>query len=81
TEEIIVTIQDTGIGMSEECLSNLFQAFSQESAGHTKRFQGVGLGLALTKRYLELNEVVIEVTSKQDVGTTIKLVFPKTIQD
>lgn len=81
TEEIIVTIQDTGIGMSEEYLSNLFQAFSQESAGHTKRFQGVGLGLALTKRYLELNEVVIEVTSKQDVGTTIKLVFPKTIQD
>lgn len=81
TEEIVVTIQDTGIGMSEEYLTNLFQAFSQESAGYAKRFQGVGLGLALTKRYLELNEVVIEVTSKQSVGTKIKLIFPKTLKD
>lgn len=81
SEEIVFTLQDTGIGMSDEYLSNLFQAFSQESAGHSKRFQGVGLGLALTKRYLELNNVVINVTSKQGKGTKIELKFPKVLPE
>ncbi len=76
-DHYIVTIQDTGIGISQEYLGKLFEAFSQESSGYTKRFQGVGLGLALTKNYLDLNGVEIEVESQKAKGTTFTLLFPK----
>jgi PAS domain S-box-containing protein len=76
SNHFVVIIQDTGIGMSEEYLADIFKAFSQESTGYTKKFQGVGLGLALTKRYTDLNNIKIEITSNKGIGTTISLSFP-----
>lgn len=70
-----VEIRDTGVGMSEEYLQNLYNIFSQESIGYTKKFQGVGLGLAITKRYLDLNRVRIAVKSQKEKGTTFTLWF------
>ncbi len=78
--QIILQVKDTGIGMTKKYQENLFDMFSQESTGYTKEFQGVGLGLALTKRYLELNEIPITVTSKKNVGTTFTLTFRKSKQ-
>ena len=75
-ERITVTIKDTGIGMSTEYQDRMFNAFSQESTGYTKHFQGVGLGLALAHRYLRLINGSIELESEQDVGSTFKLSFP-----
>lgn len=76
-DQIILFIKDTGIGISEEYLDEIFEVFTQESTGYTKRFQGVGLGLALSKRYLELCQATIDVESEKGVGTTFTLTFQK----
>ena len=71
----ILSIRDTGIGIAKEYLDDLFEVFSQESEGYTKKYQGIGLGMAITKRYLDLNQVKIEVESTKGVGTTFILTF------
>ena len=72
-----LSIQDTGIGISEEYQNRIFEPYTQESEGFTKSFQGIGLGLALTKRYLELNGVELELESEKNGGSTFTLIFPK----
>ncbi|NQV14633.1 PAS domain S-box protein [bacterium] len=76
-EQVMLSIKDSGIGISEEYQNRIYQPYTQETEGTTKIFQGVGLGLALSKRYLELNDVELEYESKKDVGTTFTLIFPK----
>ena len=53
----LVEIIDTGIGISNEYLPNLFKPFIQEEQGYTRKFEGNGLGLALVKKYCELNNI------------------------
>ncbi|MCH7613974.1 MAG: ATP-binding protein, partial [Candidatus Marinimicrobia bacterium] len=65
-----------GIGMSEEYLNKIFEAFSQESEGYTKKYQGIGLGMAIVKGHLDMNQVAIDVDSTQGKGTTFTLTFP-----
>jgi len=72
---ILVEITDTGVGISHEYLPNLFEKFSQETQGYTRSYEGNGLGLALVKKYCDINNVKIEVTSKKNMGTTFKLFF------
>ncbi len=74
-EQLALSVRDTGIGMSKEYLKQIFTIFSQESTGYTKRFQGVGLGLALVKQYLDMNHVSIKVKSKKGVGTEFTMFF------
>ena len=76
-KNIKLSLSDTGIGISEEYKTRMYQPYTQESEGFTKNYQGIGLGLALTKRYLDLNEVALELDSKKDVGSTFTLTFPK----
>ncbi|MEE9189990.1 MAG: PAS domain S-box protein, partial [Candidatus Neomarinimicrobiota bacterium] len=73
----VLTVQDSGIGMSPKYQDELFGVFSQESTGYTKKYQGVGLGLALVKRYLDLNDVSIQVSSRKNAGTIFTLKFPE----
>ncbi|MEA3288161.1 MAG: histidine kinase N-terminal 7TM domain-containing protein [Candidatus Marinimicrobia bacterium] len=79
-KQLILTISDTGIGISDEYHERIFQPFSQESEGFTKRYQGIGLGLALAKRFLDLNQVQLEVKSKKGEGSTFKLTFPENLE-
>ncbi len=74
-DKLLLTIQDTGIGMSDEYLGQIFEVFSQESTGYTKKFQGVGLGLALTKGYLDMNGIGVDVKSSKGEGTKFTLTF------
>ena len=74
-EKIVVTVRDTGIGISEEYLPSLFDPFSQESQGYARKFEGNGLGLALVKKYCELNKAELSVDSKKNIGTTITVKF------
>lgn len=75
SDQYIFKIHDTGIGISEEYLNQIYDSFSQESIGYTKKYQGLGLGLAITKRYMDMNDVSISVESKKGLGTTFTLKF------
>lgn len=62
-------LADTGIGMKEEFLPHLFDAFSQEDGGTRTTYKGTGLGMAITKKFIDLMGGTIEVKSKYNVGT------------
>jgi signal transduction histidine kinase/DNA-binding response OmpR family regulator len=69
-------ISDTGIGMTEEQLGRLFQAFSQADASTTKKYGGTGLGLVITRSLCQLLGGDISVTSKPDEGSTFTITLP-----
>ncbi len=75
-DNVCLDIKDTGVGISEEYLPNLFRPYSQEEFGYNRRFEGIGLGLSLVKKYLDLNNCIINVSSKKDFGTTFTIIFP-----
>ena len=63
-------ISDTGIGMSQEFLPKLYDAFSQEDSSSTNRYGSTGLGMAITKSFIELMNGTISVESEKQKGTT-----------
>ncbi len=73
--KIEVSILDTGIGISDEYFPNVFMPFTQEEQGYTRRFEGNGLGLALVKKYCELNQSRIDIQSKKGEGTKVTVTF------
>ena len=73
---LVVEVADTGIGISNEYLPNLFSPFTQEEMGYTRRFDGTGLGLALVKKYVEINNAEIYVESVKDKGAKFAVHFP-----
>jgi len=74
---VMLSIKDTGIGISEKYLKNIFEVFTQESIGRTKKYQGVGLGLSLVKKYLEYCEATITIDSKKNIGSGFVIYFKK----
>ena len=74
-------ISDTGIGMSEEFQTRIFDEFSQENNGARTSYKGTGLGMAITKRYVDLMGGKIEVSSRQGVGSTFTVEIPLLIAE
>jgi len=72
---ILVTINDTGIGMSEEFMKMMYSPFTQEDRGYSRRYEGNGLGLSLVKKYCDLNNIAIEVESKKGIGSQFTLMM------
>ena len=70
------TISDTGIGMSPEFLSHIFDPFSQEKTDARSVYQGTGLGMAITKGLIEQMNGSIEVTSQVGVGSVFVITIP-----
>ncbi len=70
-----IEIEDTGIGISGKYMGHIFDAFSQEDTGYSRKYEGTGLGLSIVKKYCELNRIRIDVKSKKKIGTTFTLTF------
>ena len=69
-------VTDTGIGMDEAALSHLFDRFTQADASISKKYQGTGLGMAITKELVDLMHGTIELTSTPGEGTTFSVAIP-----
>lgn len=74
-------ISDTGIGMSEEFQTRIFDEFSQENNGARTSYKGTGLGMAIAKRYVDLMGGKIEISSRQGVGSTFTVEIPLLIAE
>jgi CheY-like chemotaxis protein/anti-sigma regulatory factor (Ser/Thr protein kinase) len=74
--EISFIVSDTGIGMTEEQLGRLFQAFSQADVSTTRQYGGTGLGLAITKHFCEMLGGRTAVESAPGQGSTFTITLP-----
>jgi PAS domain S-box-containing protein len=78
---VVFRVRDTGIGMTEEQMDRLFQAFSQAEASTASRYGGTGLGLAITKRFSRLMDGDVVVESAPGAGSTFTLTLPAVVRD
>ncbi len=76
-KELKVTVTDTGIGISKEYLPTLFDTFSQEDQTLTREYEGNGLGLALAKKYCEINKAKLDVKSEKNKGSDFIVSFQR----
>ncbi len=77
----VVDVSDTGVGISKDYMNNLFKPFSQEEVGYNRRYDGNGLGLALTKEFLSLNHATISVESTKGKGSKFTISFYETSEN
>jgi signal transduction histidine kinase len=76
-ENVHITVSDTGIGIPNEVISNLFDKFYQVDASTTRRYGGTGIGLYISKLIVEVHNGKIWPESDEEVGTTFHVVLPK----
>jgi PAS domain S-box-containing protein len=79
-DRIRIAIEDTGIGIAPEDVERLFVQFQQLDASTAKKYQGTGLGLALTKKLAEAQGGYVEVRSTPGKGSVFSAVLPRTIE-
>ncbi|TAL69913.1 MAG: PAS domain S-box protein [Bacteroidetes bacterium] len=75
-EFVLLEVRDTGIGVHEKDYDTIFDEFRQASEGLNRGFEGTGLGLTLTKKYVELLGGTIKVRSKLGEGSTFTVSLP-----
>ena len=73
-------VSDTGIGMKDDQIEKIFDAFTQADASTTRKYGGTGLGLAITKKFINMMGGEITVESIHGQGTTFSLVLPQMVQ-
>jgi signal transduction histidine kinase len=76
-DQVVLTVADTGVGISDAFRPRLFDAFTQESVGLEREHEGSGLGLAIVQRLVELMDGRIDVDSTKGEGTCIRVVLPR----
>lgn len=76
---LVITIQDTGIGMEAADLEKLFNGFTQIDTRKNRKNGGIGLGLAISNIMVKKMGGVITIKSKPDQGTTVKVIVPQTV--
>jgi CheY-like chemotaxis protein len=79
-DSIILDVVDTGIGIGVEYLDKIFEPYLQERMGYGRMYDGVGLGLALVKKVLDLSGAKISVKSIKGEGTTFSVNFGKAVK-
>ena len=78
-ERVQFSVSDTGIGIEPENVGKIFNEFEQIKEAHTGNFSGVGLGLSIVKKYLELMQGEIQVESKPGEGSTFTFFVPHSV--
>jgi signal transduction histidine kinase len=76
TRTILLSVIDTGIGISPDYLNRIFEPFERETTHHTAKHTGTGLGLSITQKFVELMGGNIAVESELGKGTTFKMSLP-----
>ncbi|MEP0545961.1 MAG: ATP-binding protein [Rhodothermales bacterium] len=76
-DEVFLTVRDTGIGIHDEFLPDLFEEFNQQSTGYGRSHEGSGLGLAITRRIVHMLGGDIDVESRVGGGTTFQVTIPR----
>jgi CheY-like chemotaxis protein len=74
--QIRVSVSDTSIGIPEDKIGLIFEAFSQAEPSHTRQYGGAGLGLAITRRLVNRMGGALEVESAEGLGSTFRFVLP-----
>lgn len=76
-KELLLDVHDSGIGMSEDFLEHIFEPYLQEQMGYGRAYEGVGLGLSLIKKFLNMINATISIKSAKGVGSTFTINFGK----
>jgi signal transduction histidine kinase len=71
-----ICVMDSGIGIPDEKQSTIFEEFRQVDESFTRNFQGIGLGLALVKKFIDLHDGILELESQEGKGSCFKMKFP-----
>jgi PAS domain S-box-containing protein len=75
---VFLQVKDSGIGMSREFQDHIFEPYSQEDFGYSRTYEGLGLGLSLTKKLLSLNDASLSLSSEKNAGTVFTIKFNRT---
>jgi signal transduction histidine kinase len=75
---VLISVTDTGIGIGKEDVKDIFQAFKQLDSSSTRRYEGAGLGLYLSKKLVDILGGDIRVESVQGKGSVFTVSFPVT---
>jgi PAS domain S-box-containing protein len=78
---VTLAVEDTGVGISEEALPRVFEAFKQESEGLTREYEGAGLGLSIVNKLVEALGGDIEVDTQKDEGTCFTVRLPRATEE
>jgi signal transduction histidine kinase len=76
-DRVYVEVEDTGIGIDEEFLPDLFEEFKQESRGRSRTYEGNGLGLAISARLADRMNGSVRVETEKDKGSRFRVEFPR----
>jgi signal transduction histidine kinase len=80
-DNYIISFKDYGIGMSEEEQKKLFTPFFRTAEAHSLKIAGTGLGMSIVKNIADAHNILIKVYSRQNEGTTFKLIVPKLVNE
>jgi len=76
TDWLVVSVSDSGIGMTEKQLERIFDPFSQADASTTREFGGTGLGLSISRKFCELMGGTLTAESRENEGSTFTMSIP-----
>lgn len=77
---VVIKVSDTGIGIAQEDQALVFDEFRQVSEGYNRNFEGAGLGLTITKKFVEKMGGSISLESNPDKGSVFTVMFPSVIE-
>lgn len=80
TDQIRIIIKDTGIGIDDNYLPDLFEAYRHESHGYSRQYQGAALGIPLSKQLVEKMNGLFKIESQKAAGTSVFIQLPKAQQ-